>query len=145
MLSSLFHMADLSSKTEEGYFVGFPAIWNVVLLYLFAFMPPPYVSLVIVAFFVMLTFVPILAVHPFRVAELRPVTLTSDGAVGRGRDRRRRQSVSLAAMGQDPARADRSRARRRSASSAPGARRASRRGMDLAFDATLLAPDRPER
>ncbi|HCL61630.1 MAG TPA: phosphatidylcholine synthase, partial [Rhizobiales bacterium] len=24
LLSSLFHVADLNSKTEEGYFVGFP-------------------------------------------------------------------------------------------------------------------------
>jgi len=75
LLSSLFHMVDLSSKTGEGYFVGFPAIWNVVLLYLFAFTPPPLVSLLIVGFFMLLTFVPILAVHPFRVAELRAVTL----------------------------------------------------------------------
>ena len=72
LLSSLFHMADLESKTGEGYFVGFPAIWNVVCLYLFAFTPPPLVSLLIVAVFVVLTFVPILCVHPFRVAELRP-------------------------------------------------------------------------
>jgi phosphatidylcholine synthase len=71
MLSSLFHMADQDSKTKEGYFVGFPAIWNVVCLYLFAFMPSPLVSLAIVAFFVVLTFVPILCVHPFRVAGLR--------------------------------------------------------------------------
>ncbi len=41
LLSSLFHVADRESKTEDGYFVGFPAIWNVVCLYLFAFMPPP--------------------------------------------------------------------------------------------------------
>jgi phosphatidylcholine synthase len=36
ILSSLFHMADQESKTKDGYFVGFPAIWNVVCLYLFA-------------------------------------------------------------------------------------------------------------
>ena len=71
IMSSLFHMADQDSKTKEGYFVGFPAIWNVVCLYLFAFMPPPFVSLAIVAVFVVLTFVPILCVHPFRVAGLR--------------------------------------------------------------------------
>ncbi|MGC1710085.1 MAG: phosphatidylcholine synthase [Methyloceanibacter sp.] len=74
LLSSLFHVADLNSKTEDGYFVGFPAIWNVVLLYLFAFQLPPYVALVIVMLFVTLTFVPILSVHPFRVARLRPLT-----------------------------------------------------------------------
>jgi len=74
LLSSLFHVADLKSKTEEGYFVGFPAIWNIILLYLFALNFPPYVSLAIVAIFVLLTFVPMLSVHPFRVARLRPFT-----------------------------------------------------------------------
>ena len=74
LLSSLFHVADLKSKTEEGYFVGFPAIWNIVLLYLFALQPPPLVSLAIVVILVVFTFVPILSVHPFRVARLRPLT-----------------------------------------------------------------------
>ena len=74
LLSSLFHVSDVESKTKEGYFVGFPAIWNIVLLYLFALTPPPYVALAIIAGFVALTFVPILCVHPFRVARLRPLT-----------------------------------------------------------------------
>jgi len=74
LLSSLFHVADRNSKTEEGYFVGFPAIWNIVLLYLFVLGLSPGVSLAVVAIFVLLTFVPILAVHPFRVARLRPLT-----------------------------------------------------------------------
>lgn len=74
LLSSLYHVSDVDSKTEEGYFVGFPAIWNIVLLYLFALAPPPYLSLAIVVLLVALTFVPILSVHPFRVARLRPLT-----------------------------------------------------------------------
>ena len=74
LLASLFHVADRNSKTEEGYFVGFPAIWNIVLLYLFVLGLSPGVSLAIVAIFVLLTFVPVLAVHPFRVARLRPLT-----------------------------------------------------------------------
>ena len=74
LLSSLFHVVDLRSKTEEGYFVGFPAIWNIVLLYLFALGLPPYVALAVVAIFIVATFVPILAVHPFRVARLRLLT-----------------------------------------------------------------------
>lgn len=74
LLSSLFHVSDLNSKTEEGYFVGFPAIWNIVLLYLFVLQPEPDVSLAIVVIFVAFTFVPVLAVHPFRVAQLRPLT-----------------------------------------------------------------------
>jgi phosphatidylcholine synthase len=84
LLSSLFHVADLNSKTEEGYFVGFPAIWNIVLLYLFALGLAPWVALGVVAACVVLTFVPILAVHPFRVARLRLITclVTALWAVG---------------------------------------------------------------
>lgn len=74
LLSSLFHVGNIDSKTEEGYFVGFPAIWNVVLLYLFVLGLPPWASLALVGFFVALTFVPFLAIHPFRVARLRPLT-----------------------------------------------------------------------
>ena len=74
LLSSLFHVADLHSKTEDGYFVGFPAIWNIVLLYLFALGLAPWASLAVVGTFVLLTFVPLLAVHPFRVSRLRPLT-----------------------------------------------------------------------
>jgi phosphatidylcholine synthase len=74
LLSSLFHVADLESKTDEGYFVGFPAIWNIVLLYLFALGLLPYLALAVVALFVLATFVPLLAAHPFRVVRLRPLT-----------------------------------------------------------------------
>ncbi len=84
LLSSLFHVADLNSKTEEGYFVGFPAVWNIVLLYLFALGLAPWVALGVVVACVVLTFVPILAVHPFRVARLRVLTclVTALWAVG---------------------------------------------------------------
>jgi phosphatidylcholine synthase len=74
LLSGLFHVSDLDSKTEEGFFVGFPAVWNIVLLYLFALGPPPFVALAIVFGLVLLTFVPILYVHPFRVGRLRVLT-----------------------------------------------------------------------
>ena len=74
LLAGLFHVSDVHSKTEEGFFVGFPAIWNIVLLYLFVLGLPPYGALVVIAAFVALTFVPILYVHPFRVVRLRSVT-----------------------------------------------------------------------
>ena len=75
LLSSLFHVADRDSKTEDGYFVGFPAIWNIVCLYLFAFMPPPLLALVAILVLVAFTFVPIHYVHPLRVERLRVLTL----------------------------------------------------------------------
>ena len=37
LLSSLFHFCDTESKTDDYSFVGFPAIWNIVAFYVFAF------------------------------------------------------------------------------------------------------------
>ena len=99
LLSSLFHVSDVESKTKEGYFVGFPAIWNIVLLYLFALSPPPYVALAIVAAFVALTFVPILCVHPFRVARLRPLTCLVTLHLDRSCRRRGGAAVPVADLG----------------------------------------------
>jgi phosphatidylcholine synthase len=79
LLAGLFHMSDTQSKTEAGYFVGFPAIWNVVLFYLFALQPSPLVSLLIVLVCVVLTFLPVLSVHPIRVTAMRPATLVALG------------------------------------------------------------------
>ena len=75
LLSSLAHVADRESKTEEGFFVGFPAIWNIVCLYLFALGLPPFIALGAIVLFAAATFIPILCVHPFRVLALRPVTV----------------------------------------------------------------------
>jgi phosphatidylcholine synthase len=74
LLSGLFHVSDVHSKTAEGYFVGFPAIWNIVLLYLFVLGLSSPIALAVVVGLVVLTFVPILCVHPFRVVRLRVVT-----------------------------------------------------------------------
>lgn len=75
LVSSLFHFSDLESKTSDYFFRGFPAIWNVVALYLFAFAPPLWISFAVVAFLVAATFVPLTWVHPMRVVAYRPVTL----------------------------------------------------------------------
>ena len=74
LLSGLFHVSDINSKTEEGFFVGFPAIWNIVLLYLFVLGLPPVGAAAAVSGLVLLTFVPTLYVHPFRVVRLRILT-----------------------------------------------------------------------
>lgn len=75
VLSSLFHFADTGSKSEDLAFVGFPAIWNIVAFYLFAFDAGPEAAAVVVVVCVVLTFVPIKCVHPLRVVHLRWVTV----------------------------------------------------------------------
>jgi len=76
VLSSLFHFADIESKTKDGYFVGFPAIWNVVILYFLVFDLSPAITLVVTFVLAVLTFIPLKWVHPFRVSKWRYVTCT---------------------------------------------------------------------
>lgn len=74
VLSSLFHFADLKSKTDDGFFVGFPAIWNVIALYFFVFDTPPPVTVAASVMFAVATFIPLKWVHPFRVTRWRAAT-----------------------------------------------------------------------
>lgn len=76
MLTSLFHFSDTQSKTKDGYFVGFPALWNLFALYAFVLRPAPELVLAGVALFSVLTFVPLKWGHPVRVRAFRRVTLT---------------------------------------------------------------------
>ena len=68
-LSSLYVFARRDMKTEDNYFRGFPALWNIVALYLFAAGIDPAVAAAVVAGLVILTFAPIHFVHPFRVRD----------------------------------------------------------------------------
>ncbi len=74
-MTSLYHFSDKHSKTADGYFVGFPAIWNIVVLYCFALAIPPALAASLIATCAILTFVPFRFVHPLRVKRLRPLTL----------------------------------------------------------------------
>jgi phosphatidylcholine synthase len=74
LLSSLYHFADTQSKTDDYSFVGFPAIWNAVAFYVFAFALSPRAAAAAVLVCVALTFVPLKWAHPLRTASLRPVT-----------------------------------------------------------------------
>jgi len=75
LLTSLFHFTDNKSKTEDGFFVGFPALWNIVALYILIFQIPAWASFAILLACALLTFLPLKWIHPVRVARLRPATL----------------------------------------------------------------------
>ncbi len=79
LLSSLFHFSDTQSKTEDHCFVGFPAIWNVVAFYAFAFQMPPWAASALVAVCAALTFAPMPWAHPMRTPTLWPVTIGLTG------------------------------------------------------------------
>lgn len=72
LLSSVYVFVRRDMKTEDNYFRGFPALWNVVALYLFAARPGPEIGAVVVILLAILSFAPIRFVHPFRVRDYQP-------------------------------------------------------------------------
>jgi len=75
LISSLYHFSDIGSKGEDYSFVGFPAIWNVVALYVFALALPQWLTYALISACVVLTFIPMRWGHPMRVKQLRRTTI----------------------------------------------------------------------
>ncbi len=71
VVTGALYFADRSMKTDDNYFRGFPAVWNVIAFYLYVLMPPPWIAAGAIAAHAALTFVPIRFVHPLRVRHLR--------------------------------------------------------------------------
>ena len=79
--ASAMYFADRRMKTADFGFRGFPALWNVVALYAFAFRPAPLFLSILVLALGFAMFAPIEFVHPMRVRRLRPLTLAMMAAL----------------------------------------------------------------
>lgn len=82
LVSSLYVFVRKDMKTEDGYFRGFPALWNVVALYFVVATPSTGIAAAIVVILIVMTFAPIHVVHPFRVqdyGEILPVLAVAWG------------------------------------------------------------------
>ena len=77
LVTSLYCFANIDMKTHDNYFVGFPAIWNVVAFIMWVLDSPQWANAVVVALLGVLTFVPVKFVHPIRVRDHRAVTYAS--------------------------------------------------------------------
>ncbi|MBB3773022.1 phosphatidylcholine synthase [Angulomicrobium tetraedrale] len=75
LLTSALYFADTEMKTDDLYFQGFPAVWNLVVFYFFLIPMNSWVIALIIAGLSVATFLPIKFVHPFRVVRLRFVTI----------------------------------------------------------------------
>ena len=75
VVSSALYFADRRMKASDNHFRGFPALWNAAAFYLFLLHMPPVLSTLAVAVLIVLTFVPIHVLHPFRVVRLRWLTM----------------------------------------------------------------------
>jgi phosphatidylcholine synthase len=79
LLASAYGFCQVSAKTDDGYFLGFPSYWNLVALYLYllhsyVFPLPGWLSVAVVAGFALLTFVPTRYLYPSQKGRLNMVT-----------------------------------------------------------------------
>lgn len=75
MVSSSLYFADREMKMQDHYFRGFPALWNVIALYLFVFDLPAWLNASIIVIFCALMFAPVPFLHPLRVVRLRALSV----------------------------------------------------------------------
>ena len=74
MLGSALYFADTGMKTDDWWFKGFPAVWNIVVFYIIVFTPPTWASMAIIIALAACMFLPVIFVHPVRVKRWRPLT-----------------------------------------------------------------------
>lgn len=74
-IGSALYFADTTMKTEDWWFRGFPAVWNVIAFYIVVFLPPSWLSLTIVLVLAAMMFLPVVFVHPIRVRRWRAMTI----------------------------------------------------------------------
>lgn len=72
---SALYFADTRMKTADWWFLGFPAVWNIVVLYLAVFPLQAWLGFCIVMVAVAAMFLPVPFVHPIRVERWRTLTI----------------------------------------------------------------------
>jgi phosphatidylcholine synthase len=75
VVTAALYFADGNMKSADNHFVGFPGVWNLVAFYLLLIRPSAWLTVVSIAAFAVMTFLPIRFVHPVRVRRLRWLTL----------------------------------------------------------------------
>jgi phosphatidylcholine synthase len=66
LLASAYGFCQVQAKTPDGYFLGFPSLWNIVAFYLYVLHLPAWPTLGIVWTLALLTFVPSRYLYPTR-------------------------------------------------------------------------------
>lgn len=75
LVSSLFCFCNLNMKSQDNYFVGFPAAWNVVVLYFYILDFHPWLALGTIVLLAGLTLTKMKFLHPFRVRQFMPLNI----------------------------------------------------------------------
>jgi len=75
LAASCYTFANINQKTQDFYFSGFPALWNIVVLYFYIIRTSDWLNFWVIVILIILTFIPIKYVHPLRVQSMRNFTL----------------------------------------------------------------------
>lgn len=75
IVASSLYFADKRMKMADHFFRGFPALWNVVALYLFAFPMPLWASVSLIVALCALMFLRVPFPHPMRVRSFRALSI----------------------------------------------------------------------
>ena len=75
LAASCYTFANINQKTQDFYFSGFPALWNILVLYFYIIGTSQWLNLFVIVILIILTFIPIKYVHPLRVQSMRNITL----------------------------------------------------------------------
>jgi len=73
LVASIYGFCQVQAKTDDGYFLGFPSLWNVVAFYLYVLPIPAWDCLAIVVILSVLTFMPGKYLYPSQPGRLNQV------------------------------------------------------------------------
>lgn len=75
--SSLFCYCNLALKTDDFYFMGFPAAWNIAAMFMWILGTGAMTNAAAVVVLSVLTVSPLTFVHPFRVRQAMPINIAA--------------------------------------------------------------------
>ncbi|WP_390882638.1 CDP-alcohol phosphatidyltransferase family protein [Actinomyces massiliensis] len=79
LVSAMFCYANEGEKSNDNYFVGFPAAWNIVAVMVWVLQTPAWLNIAATILMTILTLVPTHYVHPVRVKRFRALNVTAVG------------------------------------------------------------------
>ncbi len=74
LLASVYGFCQVEAKTDDGYFLGFPSLWNVVAFYLYVLHVPPSFAVGVLVVLSILTFVPSRYLYPSQPGRINTVS-----------------------------------------------------------------------
>ena len=72
---SIYSYVNLNILTNDNYYNGFPAIWNVIVLYFYIFGTSQNINLILLTLLIFLKFSPLKCIHPLRVKRFKNLSI----------------------------------------------------------------------